>query len=76
MLLAIGLNKLFLIPDCVTPVRNGNLGSDRTTTIQVASVENNWVRNTASVTRADRRRMVELMEETGVQWSLTERLVR
>ena len=38
--------------------------------------ENNWVRNIARVTRADRRRMVELREETGVQMSLTERLVR
>ena len=35
--------------------------------------ENNWVRKIARVTRADRRRMVE---ETGVQRSLTERLVR
>ena len=38
--------------------------------------ENNWVRKMARVTRADRRRMVELREETGVQRSLTERLVR
>ena len=38
--------------------------------------ENNWVRKIARVTGADRRRMVELREETGVQWSLTERLVR
>ena len=38
--------------------------------------ENNWVRKRARVTRADRRRMVELREETGVQRSLTERLVR
>ena len=40
--------------------------------------ENNWVRKIARVTRADRRRMVELSqrEETGVQWSLTERLMR
>ena len=38
--------------------------------------ENNWVRKIARVTRADRRRMVELGEETGVQRSLTERLVR
>ncbi len=38
--------------------------------------ENNWVRKIARVTRADKRRMVELMEETGVQRSLTERLVR
>ena len=38
--------------------------------------ENNWVRKIARVTRADRRRMVELREETGEQRSLTERLVR
>ena len=38
--------------------------------------ENNWVQKIARVTRADRRRMVELREETGVQRSLTERLVR
>ena len=38
--------------------------------------ENNWVRKIARVTRADRRRMVELREEMGVQRSLTERLVR
>ena len=38
--------------------------------------ENNWVRKIARVTRADRRRMVELREETRVQMSLTERLVR
>ena len=38
--------------------------------------ENNWVRKIAGVKRADRRRMVELRDETGVQRSLTERLVR
>ena len=38
--------------------------------------ENNWIRKIARVTRADRRRMVELREKTGVQRSLTERLVR
>ena len=38
--------------------------------------ENNWVRKIAKVMRADRRRMVELREETGVQRTLTERLVR
>ena len=38
--------------------------------------ENNWVREIARLTRADRRRMVELREKTGVQRSLTERLVR
>ena len=38
--------------------------------------DNNWVRNIARVTRSDRRRMVELREEMGVQRSLIERLVR
>ena len=38
--------------------------------------ENNWVRKTARVTRADMSRMVELREETGVQRRLTQRLVR
>ena len=38
--------------------------------------ENNWVRKIAGVTRADRRRLVELREETVVQRSLTERLRR
>ena len=38
--------------------------------------ENNWVRKIAGAKRVDRRRMVELREETGVQRSLTERLVR
>ena len=47
-------------------VRNGNLGNDR----------NNWVRKIAGEKRADRRRMMELKDETGVQRSLTERLVR
>ena len=38
--------------------------------------ENNRVRKIARVTRADKRRMVELKEETGVQGSWTERLLR
>ena len=38
--------------------------------------ENNWVRKIARVTRADRRRVVELREETGATRSLTERLAR
>ena len=38
--------------------------------------ENNLVRKITRVTRTDRRRMVELREETGVQMSLTDRLVR
>ena len=38
--------------------------------------DNNWVRKIARVTKAYMRRMVELREETGVQWGLTERMVR
>ena len=30
--------------------------------------ENNWVRQTAGVTRVDRRRMDELREEVGIQF--------
>ena len=59
------------------PVRNGNrmaLTELQQQRLQVC--ENNWVRQIARVTRADRRRMAELWEETGVQRSLTERLVR
>ena len=57
------------------PVRNGNFGTDRSTTTKAAVCENNRVQKIARVTRTDRRRMVELREETGVQRSLTERLV-
>ena len=59
------------------PVRNGNqlaLTEIQQQRLQVC--ENNWVRQIARVTRADRRRMAELREETGVQRSLTKRLVR
>ena len=34
------------------------------------------IRKIARITRADRRRLVELREETGVQMSLTKRLMR
>ena len=43
------------------PVRKGNRGTDRTTITKAASV-----RKIARVTRADRRIMVELRDETGV----------
>ena len=62
--------------DTGMPVRNGNLGNDRTTTTKTASVRKQLGKKIARVTRADRRRMVELREEIGVQRSLTERLVR
>ena len=60
------------------PVRNGNLGTDRTNNnkLRLQVCENNWARKIARVTRADRRRMVELREETGVQRSLTEKPAR
>ena len=58
------------------PVRNGNLGTDRPTKSKAASVRKQLGTKIARVTRADRRRLVELREETGVQRSLTERPVR
>ena len=38
--------------------------------------ENNWDRKIARVTRADRQRMLEIKEDTGVQMNMTERMVR
>ena len=64
---------------CVTPAclyRTETLALTELQQQRLQVCENNWVRKTARVTRADRRRMVELREETGVQRSLTERLVR
>ena len=58
------------------PARNGNLGSDRTTTTKAASVRKQLGPKKARITREDWRRMVELREVTGVQRSLIERLVR
>ena len=48
------------------PVRNGNIGTDRTRTTKATSVRKQLGPKVARVTRADRRRMVELREETGV----------
>ena len=42
------------------PVRNGNLGNDRTTTTKAASVRKQLGTTIARVTRANRIRMVEL----------------
>ena len=64
---------------CVTPeclYRTETLALTELQQQRLQVCETNWVRKTARVTRADRRRMVELREETGVQRSLTERLVR
>ena len=49
------------------PVRNGNLGSDRTTPSKATSVRKQLgsLRKIARVTRADGRRMVELRERNG-----------
>ena len=52
-----------------------NLGTDRATTPKAASVRKQLGPKNSKRERADRRRMVELMEETGVQMSLTVRLV-
>ena len=57
-------------------VRNGNLGTDRTTTTRRQVSENKWVRKIARVKRADSRRMVALREEAGLQRSLTDRMMR
>ena len=61
--------------DTGMPVRNGNLGNDRTTTTKTASVRKQLGTKNSRSKRADRRRMVEVREETGVQSSLREILV-
>ena len=64
---------------CVTPAclyETDNLALNELQQNRLPVCENNWVRKIARVTTADRRRMVELREETGVQRSLIERLVR
>ena len=62
--------------DTGMPVRNGTLEMTELQQQSLQVCENKWVRKIARVTRADRRRMVELRKETGVQRSLTERLGR
>ena len=64
----------FVTPACLYGTETLALTELQRQRLQVC--ENNWVRKIARVTRADRRRMAELREETGVQRSLTERLVR
>ena len=56
---------------CVTPACLYGTETLALTELQQVC-ENNWVRKIARVTRADRRRMVELREETGMQRSLRE----
>ena len=60
---------------CVTPASLYGTDTLAMTELQQQRLqvcENNWVRKIAGVKRADRRRMVELREETGVQRSLRE----
>ena len=70
--------KCKVMRTCVTPACLYGTETLALTKLQqrLQVCENNWVRKISRVTRADRRRMVELREETGVQSSLTERLVR
>ena len=54
---------------CVTPACLYGTGTLAMTELQQQRLqvcENNWLRKIVGVTRADRRRMVELREETGV----------
>ena len=60
--------------DTGMPVWNGNFGIYRNTTTKVASVRKQL--GTKKGKSKDRRIMVALREETGVQRSLIERLVR
>ncbi len=59
--------------DTGMPARNGNLGTDRITTTKTASVRKQLGTKNS---KSNEGRMVESREETGVQSSLTERLVR
>ena len=64
---------------CVTPACLNGTETLALTEVQqqrLQMCENNWVRKIARVEGADRRRMVESREETGVQTSLTESLAR
>ena len=68
-----------VMSNCVTPACLYGTETLAMTELQQQRLqvcENNLVRKIAGVKRADRKRMVELREETGVQRSLTERLMR
>ena len=56
---------------CDTGMWNGNLGNDRTTPTKAASVRKQMGTKNSKSNEADRRIMVEVREETGVQISLT-----
>ena len=58
------------------PVLNGNLGSDQTTTTKAASVRKQLGPKNNKSNEGRQAKMVGLREETGVQSTLTERLVR
>ena len=62
-----------VLSTCVTPACLYGMETLALTELQqrLQVCENNLVRKIERVTRADRRRMVELREETGVQRSLT-----
>ena len=71
--------KSKVMSTCVTPACLYGTDTLAITELQQQRLhvcENNWVGKIARVARADRRRMVELREETGVQRRLTESLVR
>ena len=68
-----------VVSTCVTPACLYGTETLALTELQQQRLQicgKHWVRKIARVTRAYRRRMVELMEETGVPRSLKERLVR
>ena len=62
--------------DTGMPVRNGNVDNDRTTTAKAARVRKQLGTKISRVQRTDGRRRVALREDTGMQRSLTEILVR
>ena len=63
----------YVTPACLYGTETLALAELQQQRLQVC--ENNWVRQIASVTRADRRTIVELREDTGVHRSLTGRMV-
>ena len=58
------------------PVRNGNLGSDRTTTTQAASVRKELGPKNSKINESIQAKNGGVKGRDGVQWSLTERLAR
>ena len=58
------------------PVRNGNLGNDRTTTTKAASVRKQLGTKNGKSNEVRQEKNGEVKGRDGVQRSLTERLVR